>query len=601
MKLNITKCKVKNFLSVGAIPVEITYNAGIHAVIGKVIGSDTSNGVGKSTLFIDAFIFAFFGVSIRGLNKEDMINAINGSECEITLWFEMDGVPYRIERGIKPNYLRLINESEEVNEEKANLKDPQSDINKLLNISDTSFVNMITQNINYSKPFFKLKAAEKRQVLEDIMNLSVYGDMLERARKDYNQAKSDLKILTVEMNGLKETLQSKIQSFNDITQLKENFEKNKEESLTRLTETKLKLIKDLDELKQSLPDKDFKAILSNLNEVKSKINDKISSLRTEKSIKEREISEFTNKINRLQNNPVCHECNAATTAEHIKPHLENLEKQIASNKEFIDKSNATVKSLFEKLEDVKQKINKADSLADHVDSIKTKISNIETSIKNVSQQILDTSNQTLDVKNNISQDDIDKMKKRVEIKSSEMKEKDKLLMLADHARDRLGDKGIKSFTTRKIIPMLNKKMNEYLSMFKATYTITFDNELNETLKSRRRDVFKYSNFSAGEQKRIDLALMFALIDIAKSRNSIDCNILILDEILDTSLCQDGIASLLMFLKTELNRKYPNLCVYVVSHKTEIGEDNFNSVIHLKKENNFTKIDKIQEIQQVIQV
>jgi DNA repair exonuclease SbcCD ATPase subunit len=159
-------------------------------------------------------------------------------------------------------------------------------------------------------------------------------------------------------------------------------------------------------------------------------------------------------------------------------------------------------------------------------------------------------------------------------------------------RGLLGEDGVRKYVTMKVLPILNRKVNHYLSVLGSDYNITFDNELKEKLVARNKDIRSYSSFSGGEKKRIDLALLLALMDVSKERNSIDTNILVLDEILDTSLDTVGAESFLEHLKNGFKSTCPDKCIYIISHKKELGEETFDSIIHLVKKNGFTSIDKV---------
>jgi DNA repair exonuclease SbcCD ATPase subunit len=607
MKLIIKKISIKNFFSVGAVPLDIDFTQGLHAVTGKIIGQDTSNGVGKSQAFIDSIVFAFKGISIRNLNKDQMINKINGSDCEVIVWFRLNGTDYRIERGLNPNFVRLIDENKDVNpeqenDERSSLKEAQSEIDKKLGISTETLINLITLNINYSKPFLKLDAADRRQIFLDVMNTSIFGKMLERARKEYNQARQDLKVLSAELKAAQENLQTKLSTIKKINEYREGFEANKAKRLELIKVTKEAETQKLKQLEQSpLLAKNFQESLNKLNEAKEKRQKMFIETDSSLTMDRKNVQIYTNKIARLKANPVCSECNSPTTEGHAQVHILELEKTITQLNETIRNSEKGIITLKSNLTEIREKTKKCEGLLADKNKLINDIRSLKEKIKNNDDLISSIEKETFSMTNVITDEELTNAQLRVDIKKQELADKDKQLLFSDVAKDRLGDKGIKSFTIKKIVPVLNKKMNEYLTMFKANYTISFDSELRETLKSRRRDEFSYNNFSAGEQKRIDLALMFSLLSIARSRSSIDCNVLILDEILDSSLCSDGIASLVSFLKGDFRREFPDLCVYVISHKNELSEDNFNSIIRLKKENNFTKIDEIQSCEQVLQV
>jgi DNA repair exonuclease SbcCD ATPase subunit len=599
MKLQLKKISIKNFLSVGAQPLVFEYQPGLHAIWGKVVGQDTNNGVGKSTITTDAVVFAFYGVSLRNLNLEQMVNAINQSECEVIIWFSLDDVNYRIERGLNPQYLRLINEDLPDSNQEKSKKETQKDINEKLGISFTSFVNRITLNINYSKPFFRLTAAERREIFEDMMNISIYGKMLEAARKDYNEAKHNLRVASSELKASEEALSDKIQTKKRIDDYKNSFEQQKAADLKRLTEQLDDKIKKLNDLKATVPENNFEERKEKGMVVKDKISEIINSYDTKVSLNTSEIQKIQKKLGLLKGKPACPICNSPI--EHAETHITELDTEVKTLEAEITDIKAKREAASLKLADVKGKLKKIDDSSWAYNKVNQDITILESSISSVQAQIKEVEQKQIDLKHIVTDDDINQSKARVDARKSEHEEIEKQQLYADHLRDMLGDKGIKAYIIKRIVPVLNKKINEYLSIFKATYTISFDHELNETFKSRRRDVFTYNNFSAGEQKRIDLACMFALFDVAKAQNSIDCNVLILDEICDSSMCSDGIASLMTFMKTDFRKMNPDICVYVISHKPEISEDNFNTIIRLKKDNNFTKIDSIQACETVIQV
>lgn len=604
MKLDLKKIRLKNFMSIGAKPIELDYIPGLHAVIGKVVGQDTNNGVGKSTLFIDGVIFAIYGTSLRNLNLDQMVNSINQGECEVTLWFTLDRVNYRIERGITPAYLRFINEDEEALQQEykeRGKREVQNEINEKLGISYTTFINKITLNINYSKPLFKLTAAERRQIFEDIMNISVYGKMLEKARKDYNHAKHALKVASAELKSAEELLQNKKQTKDRVEAYRLSFDSNKAAEIKRFEDAIASTERKIEDAKKELTDRDYDDLKTKLGTYKDQCLSKLSSIQSKLDAEKTEISKLEKRIVLIKNNPICPTCNSPTTNEHASKHLEEITEALNNSKQSIITLMEEYGKFSEKLNDAKAKLKKLEETILKNNKVKQQISNLEHSLESYKSQLESAQNKTFDMSNVVTDDDIDQAEKRVLAKRKEHEEIEKQQLFADQLDEILGDKGIKTYIIKRIVPVLNKKINEYLAIFKATYTVAFDHDLNETFKARRRDVFTYNNFSAGEQKRIDLACMFAILDVAKAQNSVDCNLLILDEICDSSMCAEGIGNLMGFLKTDFRKMFPDLCIYVISHKAEIGESNFNTVIKLKKEHNFTKIDEIQECETVLQV
>jgi len=591
MKLEIQKISVKNFLSVGSQPILLTYEKGIHKVSGSIEGTSIRNGVGKSLLFIDALVFAFYGKSIRDLNLEEMINAINGKECLVIVWFKLNNIEYRLERGLKPGIFELY--KEDIKQDKIGSKPKaQKELEYILGISYKSFINMITLNINSSQPFFKMSSSDKRQLLEDILNLSVYGDMFEYIKKSYNDSKNNKKVLTTEFTSLVEIYKNKLDTYKKIKEHKETFEKTKKEKLNELNE---KL--NTQEVKKSsllIENIDYNKKIDDLDDELTSLNTKNTEILTniKRNIKDKEENET--KLNNLTKTPICPICNTPTNDSHVEEFKTELKVKIINlttsithmEKESKIISNK-IKSISSNKTSIKEKINDQNKIKKEYDKLLIEIENTHKEIKEVeSSSFIMT-----DV---VTKEEVIKAKSIATIKKEELNKESENMKYAERLKNILGDKGIKNYIIRKILPILNKKMNEYLSVMNANYTIKFDEELNETLKHRNCNVFTYNNFSSGERKRLDLALMFTLIEISKLRRSIDCNILVLDEVLDSSLCADGTELFLNFMKNGFKNNYPDLCTYVITHNSNITENFFDSIIELKKVNSFTKLHNIKK-------
>lgn len=595
MKIEFTKIKAKNFLSIGAVPVEFDYSKGLHKIVGTVIGEDTKNGCGKTTIILDAIIFAVYGKSLRNLNLNEMINSINQSECEITLWFKIDNKPYRIERGIKPNYLRFIDEekeSSEIIEESARKSSTQQDILNVLKINMVTLINVITMNLNYSKPFFKLNPQEKRKILEDSTNVAIYGKMYENIKKQTNEYKNDRKILINDVKNLKQNYTEKVETFNKLEILKQKFETSKQIDITNLNTQILNIKTKIAELEQKLIDKNYSDIKTKITKTILEVNTQISKIETDTIYVKKDNKKYEAEITDLNNNPICPRCKSPATSEHTQIHISSLKANIETNSKIINDNNIKLEEYYLKLNELKEKDKKITNILEQINQINIKINQYKENITQLNKQLVILETKTFDTADLITEQMVLDSKTKLETKEAEYNTLETKLVYCEYLKDVLGDSGIKTYIIKKLVPLLNKKMNHYLSLFKFYHSITFDNELQETLKSRKRDKFSYENFSSGEQRRIDLAMMFALLSINKLQNSIDCNILILDEVLDSSLCEYGTIQIIEFLRNDFKLEHPNLCTYVISHKKEINDMYFDSIINVVKQNNFTKIGSI---------
>jgi DNA repair exonuclease SbcCD ATPase subunit len=589
-------------MSVGAVPIEFEYTTGIHRVTGEVLGENIKNGVGKSLIFLDAIIFALYGKSIRGLNLNQMINSINEKECEIVLWLDINDVPYRIERGLNPDYINFINENENDDENtskkvsKNSKKLEKNNIVNTIKISFETMVNILTMNPNYSLPFFKLNPAIKRQLIQDFSNTTVYGTMFDIIKKQYNEFKTDKKVLASELKNSQENYEEKINTFNKLESLKKEFDIKKQKDIDSINEQILITETSLIKLESKKPKEDYNSIKTKIINKKDEIKTKLYSLNSDISSFEKDILKNKNKIKNIEINPICPQCGSPNDGEHVKLEIDKL---ISENIEYNEKiiSNKQEKEILNNfLSELNIKETKINEVLNKISNIESSIISNKQNLETLKEKLNEKTNSTFDSGNLITEKDVQNYKTKLDLKTSEYNENEKQMLYYDYLKELFGDGGIKTHIIKKVVPFLNKKMNEYLSLFNANYSISFDNELNETLKSRKRDIFSYNNFSSGEQKKIDLSMMFSLLSLAKSQNAIECNILVLDEILDSALCNKATQQLMDYLKNDFKKDHPNLCTYIISHKSDINNDNFDSVVHLIKENNFTKIKEIETIE-----
>jgi DNA repair exonuclease SbcCD ATPase subunit len=599
MKLNFKTIEIVNFLSIGSVPFIFNFQKGLHAIVGKVVGQSTSNGVGKSTI-CEALVWCIYGKMLRGLNNDQIINSINESECNVKLWFSVDGVDYTIERGLKPTFVKLVNVDNPAAEDRSSKSQDQEQINKLLPIAFNTFKNIVAININYSKPFFSLPIGEKRSLFEDINNLGIYGKMLEVARHEYNESRSFLKISSAELKLITDSHKQNVRIYNDIQELKSNWQAEKDAKISKLNDNLDNLKNKLDKLLESSKQADYYSKLTSFKEVLSKIINSSYAFQATANANKTELVSIDRKINTIKKNPICASCGTPSDGEHVKIHIQELQ----DTKERLETENETIVEKVNKLEtkkiEVQNTIKILEARISTQEGYDREIRKTTEDITDVEEDLAKEHAKTPNIKDSITDVQLAESESKLNKKITEVADYELNLKYNDFLKDVFGDKGIKTWVIKKIIPIINKQMNLYLSNFGATYTCHINSDLDEKFTSKRGEEYSYNNFSSGEQKRIDLAFMFSIIAISKSQNSIDCNVLFLDEVCDSSMCSDGIYALMSFLKNGLQKSYPELATYIITHKKEISEDNFNSIINLKKENNFTKLESIVACEQTIQ-
>lgn len=592
MKIVFEKIKLKNFLSFGNNETEFEYKTGIHAITGNQMPNNTiRNGVGKSSLLVDSIVFAIYGRTLRKLNKDEIVNTLNEKECEVECYFTMDNVPYIIKRGVKPTYLQIWENGEEM--EFDSMSHTQTWFMNKIKISFDCFTNMIILNINHSKPFLEMDPKEKRPVLEDILQLNVYGKMSELAKKNHLTAKNDITIWET-------TYKNKHDNFIKTKISKESLDKE----IAKFEEAKNSKIKQLQN-EISILESQKKSLIDNITNVN--FNESLKSANTKlkvtvESINEtekefrvliKEIERNTEVIGKLTCTPNCPLCTTPTTSPAVVLFLSDLQTKTNLLLEKKIAMKEKISSLKLNETDLENEINQINQNIEKFVKDQNKIKEYDASLKGKNEMLIHEQSRTTNLNRVISNDEFARLE--LDLKEAEKKfgESQKAFAYNKFIRNILGEEGVRKYITLKIIPFLNQTVNKYLSVLGSDYTIVFDSELNEKLIARNRDERPYSSFSGGEKRRIDLALLLALMDVSKTQNSIDTNVLILDEVLDTSLDSEGAESFIEHLKGAFRKAYPEKCIYVITHRKDaVGDDSFDSIIHLVKQNGFTLIDKI---------
>lgn len=592
MRIIFEKIKLKNFLSFGNNETEFEYHSGIHAITGNQVPNTTlRNGIGKSSLLVDSIVFAIYGRTLRRLNKDEIVNTTNEKECEVECHFKLDNVQYIIQRGVKPTFFKVWEDGEE--KQFDSMVNTQNWFMSKIKISFECFTNMIILNINHSKPFLEMDPKEKRPVLEDILQLNVYGKMNDLAKKNHLTAKNDIVHLeTAYKNKHDNFLKTKVRKESiDKEMLK--FEDSKNTKIKELESDVVTLETEMNLLKDKIKDLDFTSTLKDLTDDLKKTIESINENEKEFRVMVKEIERNNEVIGKLSGTPHCPLCTTPTNSPDVVVFLNEL--QTKTNDIVTKKNDVKMKIESLKVEetDLEEKILKTNKNIEKLTAANSKIKEYVNTINMKKENLEHEKSRVLNLEGVISNDDFAKLE--AELKESEKKfdESQKSFRYNKFIRNILGDDGVRKYITLKIIPFLNKTVNKYLSVLGSDYTITFDSELNEKLIARNRDERPYSSFSGGEKRRIDLALLLALMDVSKTQNSIDTNVLILDEVLDTSLDNEGAESFIEHLKGSFRIAYPDKCIYIITHRKDaVGDDSFDSIIHLVKKNGFTLIDKI---------
>jgi DNA repair exonuclease SbcCD ATPase subunit len=568
--ITFEKVRWKNLLSTGNFFTEINLTRSPNTLI---IGN---NGSGKSTI-LDALTFGLFGKPYRKINKPQLLNSINGKDCLVEVEFSIGNKNYKVVRGIKPNVFEIYVDGKMINQDAAS-RDYQEVLEKsILKLNYKSFTQIVILGSASFTPFMQLSASDRRAIIEDLLDIQIFSSMNTLLKQKVVQIKDAAIQLKYDLDLTEEKIKMKLQH------LEEN-EKNKEEEITvkqkELKENESHIIelqseietiqKTIDELMQDISDK---------TSVESK-NKKLIQL---ESKIENNIQKIEKDIEFYHDNDNCPTCRQNIEEEFKVNQIKERESKVEEQKKGLDQIKEEIKVIDARIEEIikiTKDINQQNSeIVKHNSSIFA----INKYITKLNDEI-----KILSLKK-ISSVDEDEQLKELNLKLEQLKDKQKELssekQYYDFATNLLKDTGIKTKIIKQYLPIINKLINKYLTSMDSFINFNLNESFEETIKSRHRDDFSYHNFSEGEKMRIDLAILFTWRQIAKLKNSTNTNLLILDEVFDSSLDVGGTEEFLKLMYDIGN----DTNVFVISHKGDQLFDKFRSVIRFEKKNNFSRI------------
>ena len=558
----------KNLLSTGNQFTEIQLDRSPTTLI---IGE---NGAGKSTI-LDALCFGLFNKPFRSISKSQLINSVNGGGAVVEVEFTVGGKEVRVVRGIKPNKFEVYVNDNMINQD-ANARDYQKHLEQqVLGLNYRSFTQVVILGSSTFVPFMQLSTKARREVVEDILDIKVFSlmnfllknktkELNEEIRNvEYNYALTEEKI-TLQQKFIEDVINNKSSI---ITENKQKIKDNNSTIGTRNGDIKVL--------------EDEKIALSYDAEEHLKVDKKLKKLtQTEAALKNKR-SEHDRQIQFFQTNDECPSCEQPITESTKQTQIESRNTKIRE----IENGIGDLQRLESEEQDRLQSIlNDLDTIRQNdVEIAKIRASIVELEKFNAKlQKDIETYES-----GSVSEEDKTKLAelkgtiKYIDEQKSKLNE-DRFYI--DVAKNLLQDSGIKTKIVKQYLPIMNKLVNTYLSSMDFFVNFNIDENFQETIKSRFRDEFSYASFSEGEKMRIDLALLFTWRAVAKMKNSTNTNLLILDEIFDSSLDGTGTDDFLKILNT-----FHDQNVFVISHKQDMLFDKFRSIIQFKKEKNFSKV------------
>jgi len=564
------KVRYKNLLSSGNKFTEIQLDKHQTTLI---LGE---NGAGKSTL-LDAMCFALYGKGFRNLKKELLINSINQKELLVELEFSIGKKTYKVIRGAKPNRFELYLNNTLINQD-ATMRDYQEHLEKnILKMSYRSFTQIaILGSANFT-PFMQLRAVERRRLVEDLLDISIFstmGDILKKRISSHNievkETNHEIDILEERISGLNEQLNA--------------LRENREQKLKKFEGTVDETNKNIDSLMERINEKtkdvvEKKSTIKDIDPQKDRLK---QAVELERKLSEN-YSKARKQIEFYQTNDECPTCKQGLDEEHKKSHIKEINDKAIEFQHAMEQISETINEAKNRLEEIQQVQDEIDTIQKKIGILQTEIVSNQKFIQKIQKEIEDLKNEQSG--NSNVQERIDDSEDKLDI----LHKKKKNLVEQGHyfeiGQMLLRDQGVKQKIIKQYVPIMNKLINKYLASLEFYVGFELNEAFEETIKSRFRDEFKYDNFSQGEKMRIDLALLFTWRAVARMKNSVNTNLLILDEVFDSSLDTQGTDDFLKLLNTLTEKTN----AFIISHKGDALYDKFNDTIRFEKYKNFSRV------------
>ena len=559
--------KWKNLLSTGNQYTEIDFTKNkTNLIVG-------TNGAGKSTV-LDALCFSLFGRSFRRINKPQLVNSVNEKDCKVEVEFSIGKSDWKVIRGIKPAIFEIWKNNAILDQSSAALDQQKWLEQNVLKMNYKSFTQIVILGSSNFVPFMQLSAAHRREVIEDLLDIRIFSSMNTLIKEKIRQSKEEIKILDL-----------KKESFLDKVKMQENFIEELENRGKENIQKKLYSISTLDKevelfMRESAVLEE--GIFEKQKEVEEYVGagDKLRKFGTLKGKISQKVSTLTKEHKFFTENTVCPTCtqeidddfrinrinDAQNKAKELQSGYKELEEAIKEEEGRERQFNTITKEILKLTNDISQNNIK-------ISGYQRQIRDLESEVQTITKQLENR---------NTEHEKLESFKDNLKITYDSLASKKDTINYYDFSYSLLKDGGVKSKIIKKYLPLINQQVNRYLQMMDFYINFTLDEEFNETVQSPIHEDFSYSSFSEGEKQRIDLALLFTWREVARLKNSVNCNLMILDEIFDSSLDSTGTEEFLKIIRYVIK----DANIFVISHKTGL-EDKFESVLRFEKVKGFS--------------
>lgn len=565
--INFYSLSYKNFLSTGNAGTKIQLNRSPTTLV------QGPSGAGKSTM-IDALSFALYGKPFRNINKQGLVNSVNGKNCEVEVVFNTNGKTYRVIRTIKPNKFDIYCDDNLVTQDAA-VKDYQKVLeSQILMMTFKTFTQIVILGSTAFTPFMQLNAAARREVIEDILDIGIFSTMNTLLKQHIQETKDQALFVDSEIKAKKEKADGLKRLIDALSSKKEERVQELNQDLYRVNEEILALEKSIEE--KTAQGNSLKEKVLNLKQ----IVDANNSLSEKIALSNHDYNTLTTKHNFFSENDNCPTCSQVITKDHklnmiqeILISIEKNEESLTNYKEIQKRAKAKIESLNLIVEEIYENNRSVTSLIATTALTRNRYTDLLLEIeKQSSKGDIDTPSEELKA---VARDIIEFINRKKELTQQRQ--------LQESASILLKDTGIKTAIIKEYLPLINKYLNKYLLDLQMDVAFGLDEHFNEVIKSRYRDEFVYGNFSEGEKLRVDIALLLCWRHIAKLKNSASTNLLIIDEVLSGRLDQTN-QDIVIDMVNTLAHEGSN--IFVIAHQDSLV-DKFRSGVRFEKQGNFS--------------